>query len=644
MKILYITPHLSTGGCPQFLLKKIQVLHKDHEIYCIEYADHGCFTVQKNKIKEILKDRLIEVNYDRSKIIDIIKDLDPDVVHLEEMPEYFMDPAIANKIYIKDRRYKIIETSHDSSFDPKTKLFFPDKLIYVSKYQKENLTELDVPSEVCEYPILINPRKPREEALRVLGLDPKKKHVVHVGLFTPRKNQKEIIEYAKMLKDHPIQFHFIGNQADNFRGYWEPLMKDFPNNCKWWNERKDVDNFYQAADLFLFVSKDENGDKETSPLVIREAISYNIPTLIYNSPVYMGMYDKYDNIEYLDYGSKEDNAKKIFNTLEKNTKNIMTMEPQKQEEFTIEYDSSDNKINLWSRYTLDSALVTIRELDSMQVMYSCVFSPIHKDVTYFIIPVPKVYCDLETDKYCGGMCVEIRKNDEIIYEKKFRIKHLSLTKPMVELKNNTSPAYNNYIEFFVAGIYDNYLVGKKFDTVVDVGANVGLFCEYMRRKSQCKKIYAFEPNLQALKIIKESFTNNEFIVIEKALMDKDGELEFFVDDGNSTIGSANKNHQSSLNNSYKVQGMSFRTFLKEYGIDYIDLFKMDIESGEYSFFASMEKEDLDKIGMMMIEYHLQGGQSVDKEVAILLALFRGAGFKCDIKDQHAGGGFIIATK
>jgi hypothetical protein len=104
-----------------------------------------------------------------------------------------VDREIAEKIYVKNRRYKIIETSHDSSFDPKTKLFFPDKLIYVSKYQKENLKELDIPSEVCEYPILINPRKPRADALRVLGLDPKKKHVVHVGLFTPRKNQKEII-------------------------------------------------------------------------------------------------------------------------------------------------------------------------------------------------------------------------------------------------------------------------------------------------------------------------------------------------------------------------------------------------------------------------------------------------------------------
>jgi len=61
-------------------------------------------------------------------------------------------------------------------------------------------------------------------------------------------------------------------------------------------------NFYQMADLFLFPSKDGIGDKETSPLVIREAISYNIPTLIYNSPVYMGMYDKFDAVEYI--GSK----------------------------------------------------------------------------------------------------------------------------------------------------------------------------------------------------------------------------------------------------------------------------------------------------------------------------------------------------
>ena len=53
--------------------------------------------------------------------------------------------------------------------------------------------------------------------------DPKWKHVVTVGLFTERKNQGYIFEMAKQLKDQEILFHFIGNQADNFKHYWEPF-------------------------------------------------------------------------------------------------------------------------------------------------------------------------------------------------------------------------------------------------------------------------------------------------------------------------------------------------------------------------------------------------------------------------------------
>lgn len=647
MKIVYISPHLSTGGCPQFLLKKIRLLKDEHEIHCIEYADHGCFTVQKNQIREILGDRLYRVNDNREQLLDIIEKVQPDIVHLEEMPEYFMDNKIAIKLYRKDRKYKIIETSHDSSFDPKNKVYFPDHFTFVSQYQKEAQKSLGVPSDVVEYPITIIPRKPRNEALKVLGLDPNKKHVIHVGLFTPRKNQAEIVEYARSLINYPIQFHFIGNQAENFKYYWEPLKKNWPDNCTWWNERKDVDNFYQMADLLLFPSKDGVGDKETSPLVIREGVCYNIPTLIYNSPVYMNMYNKFQNIKFLDFNSKENNANKILEILKIDIKDVRFMETQSttaEENFKIEYDRTDNRINLWSSQTHGKTLICIRELDSLQVMYSSVFDPFHKDVSYYMIPVPKAFCDLETDKYCGGLRVEIYQDEKIVHVKDFRIKYPAVEKPMVNLKNTVNPSYNNYLEFFVIRVYDKYLANKTFDTIVDVGANVGLFCEYVRRNTTCKKIYALEPNVQALKVLKDSFVNNEFVLIEKALMDKDGELEFFIDPSNSTIGSIEQRHMGSLKASYKVPGICFRTFIKENNIEYIDLLKMDIEGGEYPFFASMEKEDLDKIRTMLIEYHLQGGQSMDKEVAILMALFRGAGFKCKTSEEHAMGGFIIATR
>ena len=55
MKILYITPHLSTGGAPQYLLKKIEFLNNEHDIHVIEYNDYGAYRVQKNKIIDKLK-------------------------------------------------------------------------------------------------------------------------------------------------------------------------------------------------------------------------------------------------------------------------------------------------------------------------------------------------------------------------------------------------------------------------------------------------------------------------------------------------------------------------------------------------------------------------------------------------------------
>jgi glycosyltransferase involved in cell wall biosynthesis len=300
-KILFIAPHLSTGGLPQYLVKKIELLKDSMEIYCIEYSDitGGVFVVQRNRIKEMLDDKhFFTLGEDKRSVLTIINNIKFDYIHMEEIPEYFCDIDIARQVYKSDRTYKIFETSHDNSFNIDNKKFFPDKFIFVSEYQRRMYAPLNIPSVVIEYPI--EERIPNKiECQKELGFDPEWKHVIHVGLFTPRKNQEEVIQYARLFKDKKIKFHFIGNQADNFKDYWQPLMKELPNNCIIWGERPDVDKFYQAADLFLFTSKGSIGDIETSPLVIREAISWNIPTLIYNLPTYLGMYDGYENIHYL---------------------------------------------------------------------------------------------------------------------------------------------------------------------------------------------------------------------------------------------------------------------------------------------------------------------------------------------------------
>jgi glycosyltransferase involved in cell wall biosynthesis len=299
MKVMYISPHLSTGGLPQYLLKKLEVLGNSIQSLVIEYADLGgdAFVVQKEQIKNVSTIKTLHDN--KAEVLDVISNFKPDVIHFEEMPEYFMDTSIAERIY-SNRDYKIVETTHDSSFDVNNKLFIPDEFLFVSNYSIEQFKQLNVPSKLVEYPIIVKERPNRTDALNKLGLSPDKVHVLNVGLFTPRKNQKEIAEYAASLLHLPVQFHFVGNQAGNFEHYWKPIMDTLPSNCKVWGERNDVDLFYSSMDLFLFTSKGTIKDKETNPLSIKEALMWDMPIFLYNLPVYLNKYDYVQNVKYLD--------------------------------------------------------------------------------------------------------------------------------------------------------------------------------------------------------------------------------------------------------------------------------------------------------------------------------------------------------
>jgi glycosyltransferase involved in cell wall biosynthesis len=308
-KILYIAPHLSTGGMPQYLLKKIQTIKDQYDIYLVEYACvSGDYTVQREQLKWILDNKFFTLEENKSELLDIIEQMQPDIIHLEDVPESFMDEKLATQIYGNiDRNYFIVESTHSSLTIPSDLIFYPDKFILPSKWTQQKFTEQlpHIPNDIWEYPIE-NYYKDQKLAQELLQLDPKYKHVLMVGLFTPGKNQGEIFEIAKQLPD--IQFHFVGNQAPNFTEYWKPLMENQPDNCIVWGERNDVSTFYQAVDLFYFSSK-----FELNPLSIREALSYNLPCIFRKLPSYLDMYDDNPLVTYIDDNLNK--TKKLICTL-----------------------------------------------------------------------------------------------------------------------------------------------------------------------------------------------------------------------------------------------------------------------------------------------------------------------------------------
>ena len=305
MRILYITPHLSTGGAPKYLQKMIEKIADGssavhNQVYIVEYSNvSDVFVVQKNNIISLIgNDKLHTLGDNKEEIVKLISEINPDIVHFIEIPELFMSQPVADKIYTGDRTYKIFESSHTSSFNVRKKVYTPDAMFCISNWQKSLYEDLNVPKHILDYPIQYNDRPDRDRRLRKLNLDPKRKHVLNVGLFTPGKNQAHIFEIAKMNKD--VQFHFVGNLADNFRFYWEPLMKQKPKNCHIWYERKDTDYFYSCMDFFLFTST-----YECMPLSIKEAIGWGMPVLLNKLDVYEDYFDRFENVEYINDDQKQ---------------------------------------------------------------------------------------------------------------------------------------------------------------------------------------------------------------------------------------------------------------------------------------------------------------------------------------------------
>ena len=286
---------MSTGGCPQVVAKKVELLKDYYNVVVVEWECVAwLFVVQRNRVINMIGDKFISLSENKEyELFNVIEDHKPDYIMIEEFSETFMDNHIMKRLYSKDRVYKIFETTHASHTQPTWKKFFPDKFIFVSPHSLEVFKDMGIPMDLIEYPVDIKiPNK--ESAQEQLMLDPEWKHIINIGLFTSGKNQGYAFEIARLLQEYKIMFHFIGNQASNFVNYWQPIMERKPDNCVVWGERDDVNTFIQGCDVHLFSSI-----FELNPLSIKESLEYEKPTMIFNLSTYKGKYDNQENIHFL---------------------------------------------------------------------------------------------------------------------------------------------------------------------------------------------------------------------------------------------------------------------------------------------------------------------------------------------------------
>jgi FkbM family methyltransferase len=139
-------------------------------------------------------------------------------------------------------------------------------------------------------------------------------------------------------------------------------------------------------------------------------------------------------------------------------------------------------------------------------------------------------------------------------------------------------------------------------TIVDIGANVGLFALYMKKIRENCDVYCFEPVPQTVELLKMNTEDDPRIYIYPYALSNHEEMAALhlhpVNSGENSLKSAATPHMDSIQVPVKDAAGAFQRI----GLNYIDILKIDTEGSEVDILESLQAY-LPYVGIAMIEYH-----------------------------------------
>ncbi len=159
---------------------------------------------------------------------------------------------------------------------------------------------------------------------------------------------------------------------------------------------------------------------------------------------------------------------------------------------------------------------------------------------------------------------------------------------------------NAYDKVFLQHDYA-FPVSATPSVIVDAGANIGFASIYFARKYPQARILAIEPELSNFRLLERNVQPFKNVVpVHAALWREDTTMDV-VDPGighwgfQVTTDAAGRRVET-------VEALSVPTLMRRYGVDHIDIFKVDIEGAEKELFESAEGW-INRVGSIMIELH-----------------------------------------
>lgn len=249
-----------------------------------------------------------------------------------------------------------------------------------------------------------------------------------------------------------------------------------------------------------------------------------------------------------------------------------------------------------------------------------------------------------------------RGNKDETFEIGSAMRHVTLPNGIEIVEINKYETKFLYDEIFVQEAYGSYGIDiKRGGTIIDVGANIGMFALYMNERFEPGRILCFEPAPHCLEALKQNLAplGDKVIISSMALGDKNGKVEFTYYPNYTIMSSmlADKSRddrvlRAGARTEYERQSGSVaedrlidilvsnkledaQTFncsvttlsdtIEAHGLKQVSLVKIDVECAENAVLAGIRDEHWPLIDQLVVEVHDQGAREHEAMRDMLLA-------------------------
>lgn len=322
---------------------------------------------------------------------------------------------------------------------------------------------------------------------------------------------------------------------------------------------------------------------------------------------------------------------------------VQVFKHKKDLNITAKYEMESSKIDLVNNdFSNLETIVSIRDRDTYIPIYHHDLNFTEQNNSFYIIPQPN-YEFMKDENFSGFLIEFYDKNKNLIYNIDLKIKDRK-SEPVICTRNYYAfdSLFINYKQFFYDKIYDEF-IDDSIQTVVDIGANVGLFTNYISLKKNVKLIHAIEPVSKPFEELKKQFYYYHGVKCHKlGIHYNTGKIKMTVNSRETIL-------STFINNSHfeyeEVDVCTLPDFLNKNNLATVDLIKLDVEGLEYEILNSLNNKEILRSKKWLIEYHLNDSGKCE----ILQSRFSKLGFLVtNIPDKIPNNigiqGFFFAKK